>query len=262
LNLDLFAEKFAEAGYAVLAFDYRGFALSSGLPRCLIHPKKHLQDWENVIDFVRQSPNVSALEGLIDSSRIALWGSSFSGGHVVALSSICKGKIRAVVSQVPFVEPEPQGLPISDSDVKRNRLQIVIAAVRDLLRSQVGLSPLMIKVFRLRGETGLIVRDSPVVESFVAKKDKYWQNEVLARSLWNVLPYNPSSYVKDGHDLPILFFVTDGDDITPPKPVIELSKKLKNSKVVRKPGDHFVPYVPPLMLETSKEMIQFFGEHL
>ena len=33
-RLDAFAERFAAAGYAVLAFDYRHFGASGGSPRC------------------------------------------------------------------------------------------------------------------------------------------------------------------------------------------------------------------------------------
>jgi cephalosporin-C deacetylase-like acetyl esterase len=39
----------------------------------------------------------------IDSSRIALWGTSFSGGHVIVVAAR-HPEISAVVAQVPFAD--------------------------------------------------------------------------------------------------------------------------------------------------------------
>ena len=42
---------FQKAGYAVLAFNYRGFGDSEGLPRQFINPNEQLDDWLAAIDF-------------------------------------------------------------------------------------------------------------------------------------------------------------------------------------------------------------------
>ncbi len=90
------AERFAETGIAGFAFDYRYFGESGGEPRQLIDPKRQLADWRAAIAFAR------TLEG-VDPERLALWGSSFSGGHVLVLAAEDRG-IKAVVSQVPHID--------------------------------------------------------------------------------------------------------------------------------------------------------------
>jgi fermentation-respiration switch protein FrsA (DUF1100 family) len=91
LRLDAYAQRFAEAGLAVLLFDYRHFGASAGEPRQLVDIKKQHQDYQAALAYVR---------GLdwVDDQRLALFGSSFSGGHVLAVAA-GDGRVAAVVSQ-------------------------------------------------------------------------------------------------------------------------------------------------------------------
>ena len=78
MRLDAYAERFAAAGFHVLVFDYRHFGDSEGSPRQLLDIKKQHQDWTAAVTYARTRPDV-------DGTRVALWGSSLSGGHVLAL---------------------------------------------------------------------------------------------------------------------------------------------------------------------------------
>ena len=90
------AERYAEAGFAGLAFDYRHFGESGGEPRQLLDIGRQLDDWRAAIAYAR------TLDG-IDGERIALWGSSFAGGHVIAIAA-GDPRVAAVVSQVPYTD--------------------------------------------------------------------------------------------------------------------------------------------------------------
>ncbi len=79
MRLDAYAERFAAAGLNVLVFDYRHFGASDGDPRQLLDIKKQHQDWVNAVAHARSRPEV-------DAERVALWGSSLSGGHVMAVA--------------------------------------------------------------------------------------------------------------------------------------------------------------------------------
>jgi fermentation-respiration switch protein FrsA (DUF1100 family) len=94
-KLQDFAEKFIAEDMAVFLFDYRSFGKSDGEPRQLVDPFHHLKDWRAAVKHVRKLEE-------IDASRIALWGSSFSGGHVIATAA-SDNDIAAVISQIPFV---------------------------------------------------------------------------------------------------------------------------------------------------------------
>src|ERR1700733_5677776 len=74
MRLDAYAERFSEAGYACLVFDYRNFGDSEGAPRQLLDIRMQLQDWTVAVAYARTLPG-------IDPDRIGLWGTSFSGGH-------------------------------------------------------------------------------------------------------------------------------------------------------------------------------------
>ena len=95
-SLAQYAERFAEDGYFALVFDYRHFGASDGLPRQLLSIHSQLEDYQAAIDFARTLPAV-------DPERIALWGSSFSGGHVIA-AAVNDGRVAAVSSQCPMMD--------------------------------------------------------------------------------------------------------------------------------------------------------------
>src|SRR3954451_3026261 len=89
-----YAERFAAAGIAALVFDYRHFGASEGEPRQLLDVKAQVADWASALTWVRARED-------LDSDRLALWGSSFSGGHVLTTAAR-DHRIAAVVAQVPF----------------------------------------------------------------------------------------------------------------------------------------------------------------
>jgi pimeloyl-ACP methyl ester carboxylesterase len=95
-KLAAYAERFTSQGMACLVFDYRCFGDSEGEPRNYISPSRHLEDWQAAIAF-------AGTLGSVDSTRMALWGTSFSGGHVIVTAAQTPG-ISAIVAQVPFVD--------------------------------------------------------------------------------------------------------------------------------------------------------------
>ena len=108
------AVAFAEVGYLVVAFDYRGWGesdarvvLTAPEPaersgnrftaevtelREIVDPLAEAQDWFNAIDWVAGEPES-------DHARIGLWGSSFAGGLVVYVAGY-DHRVKAVHSQV------------------------------------------------------------------------------------------------------------------------------------------------------------------
>ncbi len=100
-GLPAYAEHFSRQGMACLVFDYRTFGGSDGEPRNYVNPTRHLEDWQAAITFARSLDSV-------DNKRIALWGTSFSGGHVIVTAANTPG-ISAIVAQVPFVDGRSSG---------------------------------------------------------------------------------------------------------------------------------------------------------
>jgi internalin A len=104
---------FAKAGYLVVAFDYRGWGNSdSRLILAGDKPEKkdgkliaEVIEVREVVDPIDQTTDImnaihwAAGEKQCDANRIGIWGSSFSGGHVVYVAAR-DPRVKALVSQV------------------------------------------------------------------------------------------------------------------------------------------------------------------
>ena len=96
LRLDAYAERFCAAGLGALVFDYRHFGASDGEPRQLLSIPRQHADYHAALAYAR------ALEW-VDPNRVAVFGSSFSGGHVLAIAAQ-DPRVAAVVSQCPYTD--------------------------------------------------------------------------------------------------------------------------------------------------------------
>jgi uncharacterized protein len=104
---------FARAGYLVVAFDYRGWGNSdSRLVLAGEKPKERdgkfvaeVKEVREVVDPIDQTTDILnainwvAGDERCDPDRIGIWGSSFSGGHVVYVAAR-DPRVKAFVSQV------------------------------------------------------------------------------------------------------------------------------------------------------------------
>lgn len=91
-----FAEAFCDAGFIVLAFDYRFLGESDGNPRGRIVPQKQHDDIRAALVWI------FVQEG-VDTQRIGLWGTSNLGGHAVYIGAL-DPRLKLIVVQVLVVE--------------------------------------------------------------------------------------------------------------------------------------------------------------
>ena len=91
--LPAYAEQFAAAGFAALAFDFRFLGESGGEPRGQLFASEQIEDLRNAISWLSLQPEV-------DANRIGAWGASFGGAHVLYLAAFDK-RIKAAVSAIP-----------------------------------------------------------------------------------------------------------------------------------------------------------------
>lgn len=142
-HLEPFAWCFARAGLSVLLFDFRSFGGSAGLPRHWVDPERHGEDYAAALAFARRELGPA---GLVDAERMALWGSSFSGGTALVTAASDPG-VRAVVAQCPFLAtPESQQPPL------RQMVWFVFWTALDSVRQRLGLRPLYLPAFGRPGE--------------------------------------------------------------------------------------------------------------
>ncbi|XVH32147.1 alpha/beta hydrolase [Haloferacaceae archaeon DSL9] len=228
-GLPAFAERFAEAGYAALTFDYRGFNDSDGEPRGMISPAKQRVDYEAALDFVRR---LSAVDG----SRIVLWGSSFSGGHVLSVAADDR-RVAAVVAQVPFVDGR--------AAARRNGVTYAAKALalglRDRLGSVVG-SGADVRIVA-DPDTFAVINDPGSKRAYfdLIDRDSTWQNRTPGRVLLSIPRYRPISRVEEV-DCPTLLLAGTDDQLAPSETVENAAELIDGSTLVRFPAGHFDVY--------------------
>ena len=170
-----FAESFAEAGLDVLLFDYRGFGESSGEPRQFAWPPRHRQDYAAAVEFAR------GLDG-VDPERIVLWGTSWSGGHVVYIAAD-DPRIAAVISQTPDLDGLATLRQIGRYAGLGQQLKLTRLGIRDAVRMARDEEPLMIPAVGPPGTLGgLTTEDSDPGMRAIAGPT--WRNEVTARAVF------------------------------------------------------------------------------
>jgi pimeloyl-ACP methyl ester carboxylesterase len=249
-RLDAYAERFASAGLAVLAFDYRHFGASSGEPRQLLDIRRQLTDWRAAVGFAR------GLEG-VDPGRIALWGSSFSGGHVVQVAA-GDDRVAAVVSQAPFTD----GLSAIRAAGAPTALRLTAAAVRDGLGALAGRPPLYIPSVGPPGSTAVMT--APEAEPGFRAIDppgSTWENRVAARVGLYVVAYRPYSKLSKLR-CPVLVVAAEDDATTPPGPAVRAARRSPNAELIRYPIGHFAIYVEPQFERTVADQTEFLVRNL
>jgi dienelactone hydrolase len=249
-RLDAYAERFVQAGLTALVFDYRYFGDSAGEPRQLLDIRRHLEDWRAAISYAR------SIEG-VDPARIAIWGSSFSGGHVIYLAAR-DPSLAAAVSQVAFAD----GLITLPALGVGQALRMTREGLRDQLGAILGRPPHMIAA---SGPPGSIsVMNKPSVEPgmrAITPPGSTWRNEIAARIALHVGSYRPGR--KAGKiRCPILFCVADNDDLTRPGPVLKAARKAPRAELKRYPISHFEIYVGKWFERAVADQADFLRRHL
>jgi uncharacterized protein len=248
LRLDAYAERFAEAGLAALVFDYRHFGASGGHPRQLIDVRKQHEDWRAAIAYARR------LDG-IDPQRIALWGSSFSGGHVVALAAADQ-QLAAVVSQVPYTD----ALSVTRALGLRRSLRLTAAALRDEYRERRGRTPYYIPAVGPPGSFAALTAPG-ADEGIEAMTPPGFALDTRCTPRVLLRPYNP--YRRLGRvRCPVLVCVAEKDTTTIPGPAIAAAERTPNAQLIRYPIGHFEVYVGKPFEQAVTDQTKFLTRHL
>lgn len=251
-GLQPFAEAFVKAGIAVFMFNYRGFGQSEGRTRYLVNPFMHVQDWESALEHIKHKTGVNP-------KRIALWGSSFSGGHVLRVAAD-HPEIRAVSAQVPFLDGIPTALQASPGDMIKSTL----VALRDVFRKLTFRSPYYIAVVGAPGEIACMNKgDSEAgFRNLIPDSEGHaWKNYCPARVVLMLPFYRPIS--KLGKiESPCLLVNATQDTLFSPNTIYRAAKKIKNVKLVHLECGHFDPYKGKWFDEALAVELSFLKEKL
>jgi dienelactone hydrolase len=232
-GLPAYAEAFRDAGFAVVLFDYRHFGASTGEPRQLLDIGRQHDDYRAVVAWARR------LDG-IDPDRIVLWGSSFSGGHVLAVAA-GDPRIAAVISQAPFTDAIPtlMNVPL------KNIVHLTVGGLRDQLCGWRGRPPHLAPAV---GEPGTLAAmtepDAKPGFDAIVPPESLWRNEFAARLMLRFPFYRPGLKTPK-LNMPLLVCVCENDTTTPPGSTIKAAQRAPRGELHRYPYGHFDIYNDP-----------------
>jgi len=245
---------FSAAGLNALVFDNRNSGASDGEPRQEIDPWQQVRDYRHAITYATTLDEV-------DATRIGVWGSSYSGGHVLVVGAIDR-RVRAVVAQVPLISGSANISELVRADFR--------AGFREMFDADRGA--------RFRGDPPAMVpvaAEDPLAPSALPTPDSWtwstetgktrapsWCNEVTLRTVEMLGEYEPGGYIARISPTPLLLVVAREDHLTPAHLAIDAFERAREpKKLVIVPGGHFDAYVDGFADASAPER-DFLVEHL
>ncbi|MFC6714939.1 alpha/beta hydrolase [Branchiibius cervicis] len=254
MYLDKYAEAFSAGGLNVLVYDNRNLGASDGQPRGEITPWQQIDDYRNAITYAETLPGT-------DPDRIGIWGSSYSGGHVLVVAAQDR-RVKCVSAQVPVVDGDANFRQLVRADF--------VGGARDGFNADRrarfnGGAPAMIDV----------VNKDPMAPSALPTPDSYewfigthelrapsYVNSCTLRSVERFSEYQPGAYLRLIAPTPLLMCVASDDVLTPTKIAIDgFAEAREPKKLVVLPGGHFDAYVKGFEI-SSKVQLEWFRQHL
>jgi uncharacterized protein len=234
---DLFARRFSDAGFGVLAFDYRRLGRSGGRPRQIVRIGEQLLDWHAAIAFARTLPAV-------DPARLAIWGFSLSGGHVFAVAAR-NPDVAAAIAQSPLVDARVAIPNAARHQTPSALLRLAGRGLLDAGTRVVGRGPVLVP---LAGEPGTVAAsttpDALDADRALNPDNMYpdWQQEVAAGSALRLGLYRPGRHASRVR-IPLLVVACDDDRTAPPGPAIRAARRAPFGELARLRGGHYAPFL-------------------
>ncbi|NMN98410.1 alpha/beta hydrolase [Antrihabitans stalactiti] len=250
MRLDAYAERFAARGIASIAFTYRNFGDSGGTHRQELNVKDQLRDWEEVLAHARGRDDV-------DTSRIAVWGTSFGGGHAITIASRHPDLVAAV-AQCPFTDGLLTALRLSPFE----SLRLQGKFIRDLVATVTRREPVYLPLAGAPGDVAIMTAPDalPGYQSLVPDGGT-WVNSTRARAIPRLLRYRPGRSTKK-IQIPILFCISSTDTVAPAGPTLKYARRAPHGVVQTYEAGHFDFYTGQPFEQLVAEQIDFLAKHM
>jgi uncharacterized protein len=252
MHMDKFAEAFARAGLAALVFDFRNLGASGGTPRQELNPWQQIEDYRHAVTYASTLP-------FIDAHRIGVWGTSYSGGHVLVVAATDR-RVKCVVAQMPTISGHDSGLRRVPMDAVDGLTQTFAEdRMRRMRREPPAVRPLV-------GDPAeRPIYPSPEVRTWFLRSAEgapNWRNEVTLRSMEFARGYEPGAYISFISPTPLLMIAGRRDTVTcTDLELAAFNRALDPKKLVLLKGGHFSCYEEEFE-EASSAAVEWFTAHL
>lgn len=223
-----FAEQFRAGGADVLTFDYRGFGASEGQPRQSVSVHRQLQDFHAAVVAAQRLPGV-------DPVRVVLWGSSFSGSHVIRVAA-GRSDVAAVIAMTPLTS----GLAASRAAVAHRdvgaALHWTLVGLKSRIALGLGRAPSLMPLTARPGQPGALALEG-AYESYQSIAGPTWRNEIDAGIGLELVKVRTAQSAKRIR-VPVLVQIADYDRFVPAESVVRTAVQA-GAQVHHYPCDHF-----------------------
>jgi uncharacterized protein len=252
---DLFARRFHEAGFTVLAFDYRRLGESGGQPRQIVRVAEQLADWQAAIGFAPALPGV-------DPARLAIWGFSLSGGHVFRVAAR-NPRLAAAVAQTPLADSQAGARQALRHQKPVALLRLLGRGILDAAGGLAGREPLLVPLAGQPGTVAMLTTpDSRRGDLALNPGNRYpqWQQAIAARSALRITCYRPGRAAARVR-CPLLVIVCDQDQSALAGPAAAAAQRAPRGELIRMPGGHYEPFLGGHERVVEAELL-FLRRHL
>lgn len=245
MRLDVYAQRFAQAGLACFLFDYRHFGASDGQMRQLVNVQHQLADWRHAIEWVKA-------DARIDTTRLFLFGTSFSGGHVIQLAAE-RQDITATIAQCPYTDTwaTTRAVPFF------SLLKMMPYLVADILSMLRGYRPVMLKLAGNKGDRALMQVEDHDDSASRMIGEAHFINQVPARTLLEFLRYSPGKLARNVAT-PIYFALCKKDTIAPAQATLKWAQQAPHATIKEYDCTHFDIYLEPMFEVAIQDYIEFY----
>jgi dienelactone hydrolase len=241
-----YAARFAAAGVAAFAFDYRFWGDSDGEPRRWFSIPRQLEDWRAAVAAAR------AVEG-VDGNHVAVWGMSLGGGHALHIAQTDR-RIAAAVALAPMTDGLPLALAPAPS-------RVVLGLMACALRETLGRRPVTVQVAGSPGELAALVAPEALPGFTRLTAGNGWRNEISSSGLYGVARYRP---VRRASRIaaPVLLQLGENDAMVPLAAIEKTAALAPRAELRRYPIDHFECFWPEHLDLVAADQVTFLRHHL
>ena len=252
-GLDQYAEQFVNEGLAVLLFDYRYFGGSEGTPRQLLDISSQLTDWHQAVAFARSQNEV-------DANKIILWGTSFSGGHVLSIAAEDR-RVLGVIAQCPMLDGEATAKVTIKETGLASALKLVAHGVYDEFKSKFSSDPHYVPIVAKPGELGMMTTED-ADPGYRALMPAEFDNRVAARIAVHSSQYRPVDQVHRIQS-PVMLQICDHERIVSIDTAGEIVRRMQAPiEVKHYPLGHFDIYQGQAFQQSISDQKQFIQQLL
>ena len=242
------ARVLTEAGYVVLAFDYKGWGASEG-PRARLAPFGRVADTLAALTFLETRPGV-------DPARLGLYGTSYGGATVVWAAALDE-RVRCVVSVVGVGDGRRWMRSVRRPDEWHD---LLARAREDRERAvQSGESALA-----ARDEILLQDRASAALSAAARAQNPDAVSRIPASFIDETLSFHADWVVGRIAPRPVLLITAADDRLVPPEESRSLYDHAGEPKklVVLEGYGHYDVYAEPAFGAVMAATLDWYGEHL